>query len=297
MKENKNIDYVSYIDTDSLFLPLEDWLFNQGISKDKWEKLSDEEKVDILLKVSKIIENYVNDKSYDVIQVGQYNSQVPKDYFSIVFKQELVAKTLLFTAKKKYAYNVLNEEGTPTDKIKVTGLEIIRSETPTVFKNPLEHILEMILKEKSDKEILKQVRSYKKSIKKHDPEEVSANIGVNNINKYIDENNNHKKGTPFHVKGVANYRKLINILGLEDRYKDIQEGEKAHVCYVKPNPHNIDVVTFDEWPNEFFSVGIEPDISKQINKFFVKKIEMLLEPMNKKEILDQGKSAFGAFIK
>jgi len=272
-------DWVYYIDTDSLFIGLGDYM---KLINDKWEDLSDEEKITLILKEAKEIEKYVNDKVYNDTQKLDYNSQV--EDFKIGFKQEIVAKKALFVKKKKYAFWCVNEEGVPVDKLSVTGLEIVRSDSSEAIRERLKVVYEMILRDKPESEIIDIIEKYKKELKLVKPEELAANISVNNLDKYI-INNTHIKGTPWHIKGVSNYRKLINILKIKDKYEDIHEGTKGKVIYLKSNQYGADVITFGRWPSEFDDI-ISPDYDIMIEKFFLNKIGFLLEPMNKLHLLE-----------
>ena len=173
------------------------------------------------------------------------------------------------------------------DKISITGLEIIRSDTPLIFKEGLNKILEMILKNHSDEEINKIAKDYIKKAKKLKPSELSSNIGVNNTHKYIDKNGDPKKGAPWHVKGFANYNKLLKILNIENKYPTLHEGTKVKVMYVKKNPYGIDAISYQVWPNEFDQMGIFPHYDKMIDKFFIAKIDYLLTPEGKQGLLQK----------
>ena len=102
--------------------------------------------------------------------------------------------------------------------------------------------------------------------------------------KYLKPNKMPKKHTPWHVKGVYNYRNLLKKFDLEDEYEDIYEGSKARVVYLKRNKFNVDILTYQRWPREF-DKWLQIDHDKMIDKFFLKKIGFLLEPMNKMELL------------
>jgi len=283
-------DYVAYGDTDSLFVKLGEWIVDQGY-KD-WNILNDDEKIELIKKISACMEQYIDNRIFNEIQLQDYNSQV--DDFKIAFKQEIIAKTALFVKKKKYAYWLLNEEGVSKNEIKVTGLEIVRSDSSEAIRPRLKSIMEMIMKQYSDEEIGRTLRKYKKELNQLDPEALAANIGVNGINKYLSMGS-PKKGTPWHVKGVYNYRLLLKELGVQDKYEDIHEGLKAKVIYVKKNPYNIDTITFHDWPKEFNDV-VQYDLETMIDKFFVKKIRLLLNPLNKEAIIDSNIDAIKAFF-
>ena len=284
-------DYVKYIDTDSLFVGLGEWIKDQGFEPE-WNNLEDSEKIEWIKKISAIMEQYIDDRIFNEVQLGDYNSQVHD--FKIGFKQEIIAKTALFVKKKKYAYWLLDKEGVPKNDIKVTGLEIVRSESAEAIRPRLKSVMEMIMKQSSDDEIGKTIRKYKKELNDLTPEDLAANIGINNIRKYIGSGV-PRKGTPWHVKGVHNYRLLLKELGIENNYEDIHEGLKAKVIYIKKNPYNIETITFHDWPSEFDDV-IQFDSETMIDKFFVKKVRLLLDPIDKEHIIDSDMSAVNAFF-
>lgn len=256
--------------------------------------MPDEEKIPYIEKIAGVVEDYINDKMFNHIQLKVYNSI--ESGFQIHFKQEKIAKTGLFIKKKKYATYTILDEGKYKNDISATGLEIIRSDTPLVFKEGLREILNMILKNYSDDSIQVKANEYIKKAKTLNPDELSSNIGVNNLAKYIGEDNNPIKGTPWHIKGVANYRKLLKILKLENKYPVIQEGIKAKIIYVKNNPYGVDAIAYQVWPKEFNKIGIVPDYDKMIDKFFKSKIDYLLEPMNKGNLLEGNNEKLQAFF-
>ena len=282
-------DMIAYIDTDSLFIRLGHYF--QGM--DDWENGDDDKKIEIILSFAKQLEEYVNRRSYEETQLLDYNSQV-HDFF-IKFKQEIIAKRALFVKKKKYAYWMVNEEGTPRDELAVTGLEIVRSDSAEAVRIRLKHVYELIMRGTPDKELVKIISKYKRELRKVTPEEIAANMTVNNIDKYV-RSRGPIKGTPWHVKGVYNYRLLLKKYNLWDKYEDVYEGDKAKVVYLKRNRMGIDVLTFNRWIREI-NTGLQVDYDKMIDKFFIKKISFLLEPMDKLDILNaEGDLAIDTFF-
>jgi DNA polymerase elongation subunit (family B) len=247
-----------------------------------WSDKTDREKIDVIDSVSDVVVDYINERIYNDVQLGVYNSVV-KD-FRIRFAKEKIAKSGLFVAKKKYTIRTLWNEGEYLDKISVTGLETVRGDSSESVRYRLKHIMEMILKEEPEKDISNQINKYKKELMKESPEGLAANIGVKNIDKWVKSNNTVIKGTPWHVKGVANYRRLLSVLDITNKYEDVTEGMKVKVVYIKPNQWNIETISFYHWPKEFDSI-IQIDKEKMVEKFFVKKIEILLDPMNKSYML------------
>lgn len=281
----EKVDFVAYTDTDSIFLRMQDFILYHIKDENNWYDISDDKKIEYVLKISKEIEDYVNERVYNEVQKEWYNSDI--DDFKITFKQEIVAKSILFVKKKKYAYWCLNEEGASVDNIKVTGLEIIRSDSSEALRERLRDIMNMILRDYDIKELRKKIDKYKKELRDFYPEEIAATVSVNNLDKYIKDGNSIK-GTPWHVKGVANYRKLLETLNIKYDYEDIAEGIKVRVVYLKENKYGFDTITFLRWPKEFDKV-VQIDYDKMIEKFFINKINSFLEPMNQSYLLYEDK--------
>jgi DNA polymerase elongation subunit (family B) len=198
--------------------------------------------------------------------------------------------------KKKYSYHLVNKEGVPKDELKTTGLEIVRSDSSEAVRPRLKRVMEMIVKQEPDKNITSTIRKYRKELREMTPEELAANVGINNIRKYLTgDEGRPRKGTPWHVKGVYNYRQILGHLDIKDKYEDIYEGLKAKVIYVKKNPFEADVITFQEWPTEFNDV-LQYDHETMIEKFFINKIRTLLEPLDKEHIIDNDDSKLNVFF-
>lgn len=288
-------DYITYSDTDSIFIRCRDFLKDQGITDEIWNGYDQDKQIDMILDLSSVIEDYVNTKSYEYTQLGCYNSQVKKDDFTITFKQELVYKNILFIKKKKYGLWIVNKEGVPCDDIAVTGLDIIRSETPAVFREALREMLGMILRGAPERDILNVYNKHRKVSRSVNIADISENKGVKGLSKWL-VNGESIKGTPYHVKAVANYHRMLKILKLENRYQEILDDSKNKLIYVKDNNYGIKCVMYDsEYPVEFEKVGLVPDIETMIEKYLTKKLIMLLEPMGLEHII-QSNQSFGAFF-
>lgn len=267
-------------------MKLNQYLGDQGIDLDKWDSLPQDTKVKYLIKLSKSIEKVVNRRSYEELQKGDYASRVKKEDFSIVFKQEIICSNILHLGPKMYAYHTINDEGFDCDKIDAKGIEIVRSTSPKVFRNALKKLLEHLLKGKDDDFLHELVEEYKKSFYNAKPEDISVNTGVNNLAQYIAEDFSFKKGTPYHIKGVANYHFLLNNIGLTKKYEYIKEGDKCKVVYLKRNKFGINVLTYYRWPKEVEKHGVLIDHHTMIDKYFTAKAHILLDPINRQHILE-----------
>lgn len=278
------IDYVCYMDTDSIYI-ITDQFLKDNLGESWWSERTDDEKIDIIDEVSEYIKDYINQRTLEEVQYQAYNSQV-RD-FPIKFEKEKIAKSGLFVAKKQYSTRCLWIEGTKKESIKTTGLSIVRGDSSEAVRERLKDIMSMILRDEPDDSITNKIDKYKTELMNVYPEEIAGNIGVNGLDKWI-QDGKAIKGTPWHVKGVANYRFLLKKLGIENQYEDLKEGYKCKVVYVKKNPFNIDTISFLRWPKEFNKV-VTVDMGIMIDKFFIKKVKILLDPMNRADMLNSKK--------
>ena len=228
-------DHVAYIDTDSCYIKIGQYLEQMGV-KDKFETLDQKEQVEYVKRINDVIVNYVNDKCYHITQRKHYNSQV--DDFKIVFEPEKIALTGLFSTKKRYATWTLLNDGKWKDDLSITGLEVIRSDSPEMVKPKILEILKMILKKYPDDEISTTIGQHKSELYKATPEEISTNKGINKLTKYLDTPYTWLKKCPHQLKGVANFSFLLNKFKLEDLYDIPLEGNKAKIVYLKKNKYN-----------------------------------------------------------
>lgn len=277
-------DYVIYIDTDSLFIAIRDFIKNT-IGTDKWDQIDYKKRVEYILRISEVISDYVNERVFNETQLLDYNSQI-KD-FKISFKQEIVARNILFSKKKKYAYWMVNKEGIDKDNIEVTGLEIVRSDSSERVREMLMDIMVDILKGHDNELLRKKINSYRTELTKVVPEEICVNIGVKDAAKYIVNDKGMlktTKGAPFSVKGIVAHNNLLNKLGLKDE-RIAGTGEKVKVVYLKKNIYGYTSFAFYRWLPQFDN-HIKIDYNKMIETFFINKIKMLLEPAGMLELLE-----------
>lgn len=289
------LDYVVYVDTDSLFIDLNRYLFNKGVPMRLWDKLDQKKKSEYLLRISKVLEKNIGSRMFDEVQTIDYNSSVPMDVFSIGFKQEIVCKSVIFIAPKMYSFHVINNEGFDCDKIDNKGIEVVRSTSPSVFRAALTDIIKRLLNEEGDDTLIELIEKYKKDFYNSCPEDMSINVSANNISKYVDADNMYQKGTPYNIKGVSHYHRLLKEFNIDSRYPMISEGDKCKFIYLKPNRYGIDSITYYQYPKEFIDRGVVPDYSKMIEKYFDNKISIILDPIKRSDIIN-GYSTMDSFF-
>lgn len=291
-KLNNGTDFVLYIDTDSLFVALNDWILMQlgDDYEDIWHEMDEDEKDAFILEIAKVIEKDVNDRSFYETQKIDYNSQVDKDDFRIVFKQEMIAKSGIFVKKKKYMYHSINEEGAKVDEVVLKGIEIVRSDSPLIVKENMKKLAINILKGYTDDQIIEEIERCRELFYNATPSEISENKSINNIEKYL-VNNVPQKKCPYTVRGLSSLRTLIKDMGLESEHEDIVEGQKAKIVYLKENRYGISVLSYLDWV-EAFQKELQIDYQKMIYNHFEKKLELILAPINKMYLLSKKKEDF-----
>jgi len=185
------------------------------------------------------IQQHVN-AMYDVYAVKFHNT----DSHRWQIKQEYVAKSGLWIAKKRYAQWVIFKEGKPTDKMDIKGLDVVRSSFPTDFKKIMTDALWMILREEGKQATSDVILNFRKDIHNSDILNVMKNTGVKDIAKYIKQREpfgGYPSGTPAHVKSAINFNDMLTKIAKTDA-TDITNGEKIKWAYLKNNPYGFDTI-------------------------------------------------------
>ena len=157
-------------------------------------------------------------------------------------KQEYVAKSGLWIAKKRYAQWVIYKEGKPTDKMDIKGMDVVRSSFPEDFKKIMKEVLWFILKERNKSDTTDLIMNFKNKISQSEVVNIMKNSGVKEISKYIRGRkalSGYIKGTPVHVKSAINYNDLLTMNGITD-IEPISDGEKVKWAYLVNNPLGFD---------------------------------------------------------
>ena len=226
------VDYIIYTDTDSAMVSL------KTIVEKHKPNSSTEERIQFMLKFGSDVLQKVINKSYDEMK-DYLNSYEQK----FIMKVEKICDSGIWVAKKRYALNVHNSEGVQyaTPKIKVTGLEMVRSSTPLVVRDSLKDGIKQVLYG-DEKSVRKFVKDYRLKYEKEPIENIAFPRGVNGLTTYTGSPI-YAKGCPIHVRAALLYNHYIKKLGLEGRYELIGEGSKMKFGYLKlPNPIKENVI-------------------------------------------------------
>ena len=265
--KTKDVDYSFYSDTDSTYITLGTFVKQNFADKSKKEISQ------LLDKFCETALSKVIDKALE--DIFKYNNVFQK---KLSFKREVIADSGVWLAKKRYALNVYDSEGVIYEKpkLKVQGMEIVRSSTPASVRSTLKESVGIVLTK--DEETL---RNYVKEIEdkwhKLEPPDIAFPRTVNNVSEYRDSSSIFRKGTPIHVKGALMYNHLLTTKNLKQKYQEIYDSDKIKFVYLKKqNPLGINVITFrSEIPPEF-RLNDYVDYDMMFEKAYLEPLQSLL---------------------
>ena len=264
------VDYIIYTDTDSVFLsalPL--------INK-RYPHIDVEDKVAMtraILPIAEEVQEYIN-KMYDLYAKRIHN--VDTHRFDI--KQELISKSGIWIAKKRYAQWVINQEGHPCDKLDVKGIDVVRSSFPAAMRTFLADVLQGILENKTQFTIDEMIVTFRDTMKQMPVADIAKSTGVKNIEKHVFKDDGIielQKGAPAHVKAAVAYNNMLRRVD-SGELGEIRSGDKIKWVYLKTNSLGLDAMAFKNYddPQEILDF-----INKYVNydKIFDRELHNKLE--------------------
>jgi DNA polymerase elongation subunit (family B) len=228
-------EFAFYTDTDSTFCssePLIKHRFPDCNTED--EQFMIEQTNAIASEIQKTVNTMYN-------QYAKVFHNTDKHRFQI--KQEYIAKSGLWIAKKRYAQWVIFKEGKPTDKLDVKGLDVVRSSFPEDFKKIMKETLWYILKGRNKQDTSTLIHNFKNNIKSSKVLNVMKNSSVKELSKYIKKRKpftGYIKGSTAHVKATINFNDMLSTLQTD--ILPISDGEKVKWGYMLNNPYGFETL-------------------------------------------------------
>ena len=257
-------DYIVAIDTDSLYVGLDDLV----------KKFQPNNTIDFLDKICQDALEPELEKAYADLfnMLGGVDNRM-------VMKREAIADRGLWTAKKRYILNVHDNEGVryAEPKLKIMGIEAIKSSTPAPCRDALKKIFKVIM-EKDEASVQKEIQQFKNYFKTLPPNEIAFPRGVSKVREYQARDTIYKKGTPIHARGSLMYNKLVADMALQKKYTMINNGDKIKFLYLRtPNMIHENVISFPDYLPEEFGLNSYIDHELQFQKTFLDPIDPILE--------------------
>ena len=257
-------DYVIAIDTDSLYVnfgplvkkfdPKNPVIFLDKICRDHFEK--------ILQKAY--------DKLFD--NMNAYEKRM-------VMAREGISDSGIWTAKKRYILNVHNNEGVQykKPKLKIMGIEAIKSSTPEVVRGKFKEIFKLIISG-SEKDTQDFIKEFKNEFKSFEPEQVAFPRRVTNISDWYDRKTIYKKSCPIHVRGSLLLNTYLKKNKLNTKYELITNGDRIKFCYLKlPNSIKENVISFHDVLPKELKLHNYVDYDTQFEKTFIEPLKLILD--------------------
>lgn len=265
---SENEDYVIAIDTDSLYInmaPLVHKVFPDGAETTRIIDFLDQS-------CAEIIEPKI-EKSY-----GELATYVNAMEDKMVMKRENIGNKAIWTAKKRYIMNVFDSEGVRYEKpkMKMMGIEAVRSSTPAVVRKYIKDALDVIIT-KDEAAIIEFIAKHREEFRKLSFEDVAFPRGCKGLEKYTDASMIYRKGTPIHVRGALMYNHMLNKNKI-DRFQPVQNGDKVKFCYLKvPNPSRENVIAAPNTLPKALGLNQYIDYDMQYTKSFVEPMKTILD--------------------
>ena len=270
LKPTEDKDYVIAIDTDSIYLSLEELVERTCAGK------TDDQKIKYMDRICEDIFQPFIDTTYT--NLAKYMNAYSQ---KMQMKREVLADTAIWVAKKRYILNVHNSEGVQyaQPKLKVSGLEMVKSSTPQVIRTKMKDVLKVILAG-NEKNLQKYIVEFLNDFKKLSVEQIAFPRGMNGLKDYGSSTTIYKKGTPIHVRGALLFNHLLKQHKLEKKYSPIRDGDKIKFVYLKtPNTIQENIIAFaGELPAEF-NLHKYIDYDFMFEKVFLDQLETLIQPI------------------
>ncbi len=261
-------DYVIAMDTDSIYVSFDKMvqqIFPEGTEKSK-------------------IVDFLNEAGQQkILQVLTDGYEDLADYTNafqqkMVMGREVIADRGIWTAKKRYILNVLDNEGVrlAEPKLKMMGIETAKSSTPQWVRGKLTEVLKVVMNG-TEEEVWDFVETARKEFRNLPVEEIASPRGCNNLAQYSDATSIYGKGTPIHVRGALLYNHLLKKKNVHKRYENVKNSDKIHFTYLTvPNPINENVISFiNVLPREFELNGYV-DYDMQFDKSFIEPLRNII---------------------
>jgi DNA polymerase elongation subunit (family B) len=267
--KTNGMDYVIASDTDSIYVTMEEMV----------KLLNTDDDMFIVGAIDAFCEQRIQpylDACYqelaDMMNAYQQKMQM---------KRETIANKGIWKAKKMYILNAWNVEGVQYDKpkLKIQGIEAVRSSTPHACRENIKKALEIIMNGEQ-KQLQTFISDFHTKFLELPFEEIAFPRGVKGLGKYKDASTIYRKSTPIQVKGALLFNHMLKQYNIKN-IPPIADGDKIKFAYLKTNNPIGDTViaTADYIPKEF-NLDKYIDREMQFDKAFLEPLRSITDVIN-----------------
>jgi len=267
MGNEESVDYVVAIDTDSIYVEMEDLV----------KAVNPKNPVEFIDKACVQKFEPLLAEAY-----GDLFTHMNAHENRMEMSREVIADKAVWTGKKHYIVNVHNNEGVQyaQPKVKIKGLEAVKSSTPRIVRDKFMKAYEIILRGTED-DLQKFVADFYDEFIKLPVQDVSFPRGVSDIAKWEDSVTMYKSGCPIHVRGSLVFNSMLQKHGLEDSMDVIKNGTKIKFCYLEvPNTAMSNVIAFPQFLPKEMQLESSVDYKTQFEKTFKKPLAIIADAVD-----------------
>ncbi len=187
------------------------------------------------------------------------------------FRRENISSKYMILAKKKYAVEILDKEGETfvEPKIKITGIEIVRKDTPSFCREKILEVVKRIFSVNDRNDIMEFMKEIKAAFKNEEATNIAIPKGISDYEKYAKSDEYYEKNglsyphhCPIHTRAAINYNYMNR------KYKlggmPIYNGTKMKYIHVTPNNElRQDIIGFVGNYPEAFKTKFSIDYDRQ----------------------------------
>lgn len=272
--QTEGVDYVVYTDTDSIYVCMEAVAKRLSVGGKKFDVDNPDDRAKVVDELDSFCSTYMEDmidKGYEDLR--QYTNAYQQ---KMIMKREVISDNSVFCSKKRYMMSVWNSEGVAFDKakIKVMGMDMVKSSTPQVVRDAMKKTAELVLNG-SQSDVHAFVGKFRQEFNQLPPESIAFPRGVNKLEEtYCRPDGSFRDDVTVVINSRAaiNFNNAVKSHNLD--YPLIVNGDKIkYVHLTEPNKLQTHVFGFtDTLPKEL-------DIHKKVDYDLMLE-KTYLKPMN-----------------
>lgn len=195
-------------------------------------------------------------------------------------EREIIADVAVFVAKKKYMARVIDSEGKryhiDDPKIKIMGLELIKSSTPKFTKDKIMEFIPVIFD--GDEAMLRsELQRVKKLFIEADLNDIAGVGGVSRIDYQLGD-----KGIPIGSRAAIVHNEYTRKKGIQGKFNAISAGDKCKRLFLRlPNQFNSNIVAYtnEEFTEELLQHKNIIDYDTNFEKMFLKPLQIMVDSL------------------